>query len=50
MLCVLSEPNPDKKITKGMKPGSYDKIDENGMVKKDTFLDSNDVIIGKVIP
>tara|TARA_Y100000590_G_scaffold470766_1_gene669737 strand:+ start:19531 stop:23067 length:3537 start_codon:yes stop_codon:yes gene_type:complete len=42
--------NPDKKITKGMKPGSYDKIDENGMVKKNTFLDSNDVIIGKVIP
>mgnify|MGYP001197984572 FL=1 len=41
---------PDEKLTKGMKPGSYNKLDENGLVKLNTHLDSNDIIIGKVIP
>lgn len=41
---------PDKKFTKGMKPGSYDKLDNNGFVKKNVFVDSNDIIIGKIIP
>ena len=41
---------PDKKFTKGLKPGSYEKLDANGFVKKNVFVDSNDVIIGKIIP
>jgi DNA-directed RNA polymerase II subunit RPB2 len=41
---------PDPKITKGMKPGSYEKLDESGIIKKNTQVNSNDIIIGKVIP
>jgi DNA-directed RNA polymerase II subunit RPB2 len=41
---------PDPKITKGMKPGSYEKLDESGIIKKNTQVSSNDIIIGKVIP
>ena len=41
---------PDPKITKGMKPGSYDKLDESGIIKVNTPVNSNDIIIGKVIP
>ena len=33
-----------------MKPGSYEKLNENGMVGVNTYVDSNDIIIGKVIP
>ena len=29
---------PDPKITKGMKPGSYSKLEDNGMVKENTFV------------
>jgi DNA-directed RNA polymerase II subunit RPB2 len=36
--------------TQGMKNGSYDKLDENGFVRVGTYVDSNDVIMGKVIP
>ena len=42
--------NPDRSSTKGMKPGVYDKLSENGFVPKDTYVDSNDIIIGKVMP
>ena len=31
------------------KPCNYDKLQENGFVKKDTFVDSNDILIGKII-
>ena len=41
---------PDTSLTKGMKPGSYEKLNENGMVSVNTYVDSNDIIIGKVIP
>ena len=41
---------PDRKFTKGMKPGSYEKLDATGFVKKDIFVDQGDVIIGKIIP
>ena len=39
---------PDPKITKGMKPGSYDKLDESGIIKPH-LVNSNDIIIGKVV-
>ncbi len=41
---------PDRNLTKGMKPGIYDKLEENGFVPKNTYVDSNDIIIGKVMP
>ena len=41
---------PHKKFTKGLKPGSYEKLDENGFVEENIFVDQGDVIIGKVIP
>ena len=41
---------PDKSLTKAMKPGVYDKLADNGFVPKNTYVDSNDIIIGKVMP
>ena len=41
---------PDSNITKGMKHGSYAKLNNNGLVDVNTYVDSNDVIIGKVCP
>ena len=41
---------PDKSETKGMKPGCYEKLNDNGFVDINKYVDSNDIIIGKVIP
>ena len=41
---------PDRSITKNLKPGSYEKLNENGFVSENTIVDSSDIIIGKVIP
>ena len=41
---------PDRSITKNLKPGSYEKLNENGFVNENTIVDSSDIIIGKVIP
>ena len=41
---------PDRSLTKALKPGVYEKLQENGFVPKDTYVDSNDIIIGKVMP
>lgn len=41
---------PDHKITKGKKYGSYDKIGADGFVPPETYVDMNDIIIGKVAP
>jgi DNA-directed RNA polymerase II subunit RPB2 len=41
---------PDPNITKGMKPGSYSKLGPDGMIEENTFVNSNDIIIGKVMP
>lgn len=40
--------NPNKAA--GPKPFSYAKLDEHGFVPKNTFVNSNDIIIGKVMP
>lgn len=32
------------------KPFSYNKVDKNGFVPKNTYIDGNDIIIGKVMP
>jgi DNA-directed RNA polymerase II subunit RPB2 len=40
---------PNGKVyTEKMSFGSYDKLDNNGFVKTDSFVDGNDIIIGKV--
>jgi DNA-directed RNA polymerase beta subunit len=44
----FAKPNP--KYTRGTKPGNYDKLDERGFVKKDEYVTSEDIIIGKVLP
>jgi DNA-directed RNA polymerase II subunit RPB2 len=41
---------PDKTFTKNMKPGSYEKLKNDGLVKENTFVDSSDIIIGKIVP
>ena len=41
-------PNPN--YTRGMKPGNYNKLDDRGFIKKDLYIDSRDIIIGKVLP
>ena len=33
-----------------MKPGSYEKLKNDGLVTENTFVDHSDIIIGKVIP
>jgi DNA-directed RNA polymerase II subunit RPB2 len=42
--------NPDPNLTKGYKPFNYDKIDETGFVKENTYVENNDIIIGKTMP
>ena len=37
-------------ITAGIKPGCYDKLESNGFVPVNTYVTSNDIIIGKVFP
>jgi len=41
---------PNTKYTRGTKPGNYDKLDERGFVRKDEYVTSEDIIIGKVLP
>ena len=33
-----------------VKPYSYDKLEENGFVSKNTYVDNGDIIVGKVMP
>jgi len=37
-------------LTRGMKQGSYEKLDENGLIKVGSKVDGNDIIIGKILP
>jgi DNA-directed RNA polymerase beta subunit/intein/homing endonuclease len=41
---------PDPTTTASMKPYNYDKLAEDGFVPKDTWVDSNDILVGKVMP
>jgi DNA-directed RNA polymerase II subunit RPB2 len=40
--------NPSNKSVQ--KPYSYEKLNENGFVPKNTYVNSNDVLVGKVMP
>jgi len=49
--CKPEKFNPNGTIkTRGMKQGSYDKLDDDGFIKVGSKIESNDVIIGKVLP
>ena len=41
---------PNSKYFKGRKPGNYDKLDERGFIRKNEYVCSDDIIIGKVLP
>ena len=41
---------PDKTKTKGMKFANYDKINKDGVIQEDTFIQDRDVIIAKMLP
>jgi DNA-directed RNA polymerase II subunit RPB2 len=47
--CKPQKYYPNGKVyTEKMSYGSYDKLDENGFVKTNSYVDGNDIIIGKV--
>lgn len=41
---------PDIDVSTRTNPYNYDKLGEDGFVPKDTYVDSNDVLVGKVMP
>lgn len=41
---------PDMTETKHMKNANYEKLSENGIIPKDTYVTSDDILIGKVVP
>lgn len=44
---IFTKPIP---TTSHIKPYNYDKLNEDGMIPKNTFVDDNDIILGKVMP
>lgn len=45
---VFCKPNVDN--TKGLKPFNYDKLEEDGFAKENTYVEMGDVLIGKCMP
>jgi DNA-directed RNA polymerase II subunit RPB2 len=41
---------PDPTLTKQMRHSKYDKLVSDGFVPENTYVDSNDILIGKVVP
>ena len=41
---------PDSSMTRQMKNANYDKLDESGFVPENQFVNSEDILIGKVVP
>ena len=41
---------PDTSMTRQMKNANYDKLDESGFVPENTYVTSEDILIGKVVP
>ncbi len=41
---------PDGDMTKHMKYANYEKLGENGFVPENTYVTSNDILIGKTVP
>lgn len=40
--------NPSDSVS--LKPFSYEKLNDNGFVPKNTYIDGNDILIGKIMP
>ena len=40
---------PDKSKTKGMKLGNYDKVNRDGVIPENTFVENRDIIIAKMV-
>jgi DNA-directed RNA polymerase II subunit RPB2 len=41
---------PDPSMTKQMKNGNYSKLDDSGFVPEQAYVDTDDILIGKVVP
>jgi len=41
---------PDPAMTRQMKNANYEKLDETGFVPENQFVDTDDILIGKVVP
>lgn len=41
---------PDQEKTKNMKPFNYDKLNKDGFVPENSYVENNDIIIGKCMP
>jgi DNA-directed RNA polymerase II subunit RPB2 len=41
---------PDPSLTRHMKNANYEKLAEDGFVPEDTYVDTDDILIGKVVP
>jgi DNA-directed RNA polymerase II subunit RPB2 len=41
---------PDPSITRQMKNANYEKLGEDGFVPENTYVDNDDILIGKVVP
>ena len=41
---------PDPSLTKSLRHGNYSKLGANGFVPENTYVDTNDILIGKVVP
>lgn len=49
--CKPEKFNPNGTVkTRGMKQGSYEKLDDDGFIKVGSKVNDNDIIIGKVLP
>lgn len=45
---IRGKPDPNK--TKGMKYANYNKVNENGVIPENTFLENRDIIVSKILP
>ena len=45
---IFIKPNPDNTV--GIKPYNYDKLEPNGFIKENTYVESGDIVIGKCMP
>ena len=41
---------PDPALTKQMKNANYEKLDESGFIPEQTYVNTEDILIGKVVP
>lgn len=41
---------PDPAMTKSMRHGNYEKVESDGFIKENTYVNNEDILIGKVVP